>query len=161
MLIPFRSIKIYGASDKRDQLEPVLVWATPGQRGFPPARADGSRDIPGLSVAPRTHTYAETQAMVPPGRKLTSEEAKKLEAQRAQLTEAMQKAAELRSILSNLEKVDDESRRNSVLDTLCSAEDVINLPEHPNPPGLTTGDLKVNLLKHQVCSGSPILMIQC
>ena len=63
-------------------------------------------------------------------------------------------------ILSNLEKVDDESRRNSVLDTLCSAEDVINLPEHPNPPGLTTGDLKVNLLKHQVCSGSPILMIQ-
>ncbi|KAL5485063.1 ARC19 [Sanghuangporus weigelae] len=147
------TIKIYGASDKRNELEPLLVWATPGQRGFPPPRPGGSRDIPGLSAAPRTHTYAsytDSQVAIPPGHKLTPEEAKKLLAQREQLTEAMEKASELRSILGSLEKVDDENRRNSVLDTLCSAEDVINLPEHPNPPGLATGDLTVNLLKHQI-----------
>ncbi|KAL5507134.1 ARC19 [Sanghuangporus vaninii] len=147
------TIKIYGASDKRNELEPLLVWATPGQRGFPPARPDGSRDIPGLSAAPRSHTYAsytDSQVAIPPGHRITPEEAKKLLAQREQLTEAMQKAAELRSILGSLEKVDDENRRNSVLDTLCSAEDVMNLPEHPNPPGLATGDLTVNLLKHQI-----------
>ena len=56
----------------------------------------------------------------------------------------------MRSMLNTLEKVDDEGRRSSLLDELCSTDDVLKLPEHPNPPGLATGDLKVNLLKHQV-----------
>ena len=64
--------------------------------------------------------------------------------------EALAKAAELRQILNSLEKVDDEGRRSSLLDSLCSTDDVLALPTHPNPPGLQTGDLKVNLLKHQV-----------
>ena len=53
-------------------------------------------------------------------------------------------------MLSNLEKVDDEGRRASLLDALCSVDDVLNLPVHPNPPGVASGDLVVDLLKHQV-----------
>ncbi len=54
-------------------------------------------------------------------------------------------------MLSNLEKVDDEGRRSSLLDTLCSTEDVLDLPEHPSPPGIASGELRVDLLRHQVC----------
>ncbi|THH08085.1 hypothetical protein EW145_g2943 [Phellinidium pouzarii] len=149
------TLKIYGASDQRNQLEPLLTWATPKQRGFPPPRADGSRDIPGSTQAPRTYntpgapsaSQASSQAARLKG--LTPEQKRKLEAQQAAQAEALHKAAELKSILNNLEKVDDESRRSSLLDTLCSTEDVINLPVHPNPPGVASGDLMVNLLKHQ------------
>jgi hypothetical protein len=52
-------------------------------------------------------------------------------------------------MLNNLEKVDDESRRTSLLDTLCSTEDVLNMPLHQNPPGRASGELRVDLLKHQ------------
>ncbi len=61
-------------------------------------------------------------------------------------------------MLSSLEKVDDEGRRSSLLDTLCSTEDVLGLPEHPNPPGIASGELRVDLLKHQVCGYS--LLVQ-
>jgi hypothetical protein len=54
-------------------------------------------------------------------------------------------------MLANLEKVDDEGRRGSLLDTLCSTEDILDLPEHPNPPGIASGELRVDLLRHQVC----------
>lgn len=76
----------------------------------------------------------------------------------AQTPEALKKqqeefarAAELRQMLANLDKVNDEGRRSSLLDTLCSTEDVLNLPEHPNPPGMASGELRVDLLRHQVC----------
>ncbi|KZT67187.1 hypothetical protein DAEQUDRAFT_407067 [Daedalea quercina L-15889] len=63
--------------------------------------------------------------------------------------EEMAKSAELRQILTSLEKVDDEGRRSSLLDTLCSVSDVLEMPEHPSPPSIKSGDLRVNLLKHQ------------
>ena len=66
------------------------------------------------------------------------------------LAEDMRKATELRQILGNMEKVNDEGRRASLLDQLLSADDVLMLPEHPNPPGIDAGNLTVNLLKHQV-----------
>lgn len=66
------------------------------------------------------------------------------------LAEGMKKAAELRQILDNLEKVNDEGRRANLLDQLLSTDDVLMLPEHPNPPGIDAGNLAVNLLKHQV-----------
>jgi SWI/SNF-related matrix-associated actin-dependent regulator of chromatin subfamily A3 len=79
----------------------------------------------------------------------------------AQSSEALRKqqeefarAAELRQMLANLEKVDDDGRRSSLLDTLCSTEDILNLPEHPSPPGIASGELRVDLLKHQVCDCS-------
>jgi SWI/SNF-related matrix-associated actin-dependent regulator of chromatin subfamily A3 len=65
--------------------------------------------------------------------------------------DALRRAAELKAMLSSLEKVDDEGRRASLLDTLCGQEldDILGLPEHPSPPGKTNGELKVDLLKHQ------------
>ena len=65
--------------------------------------------------------------------------------------EALRKAQELQSMLSTLEKVSDEGRRSSLLDTLCSNGDILALPVHPDPPGTKSGDLTVDLLKHQVC----------
>jgi SWI/SNF-related matrix-associated actin-dependent regulator of chromatin subfamily A3 len=96
--------------------------------------------MPGPSQ-PRGATSAQTQAQ--------QEAIKKQQ-------EALQKAAELKQMLSGLEKVDDEGRRASLLDTLCSTVDILNLPVHPNPPGVASGELLVNLLKHQVgllCNG--------
>jgi hypothetical protein len=61
------------------------------------------------------------------------------------------RAEELRQMLLNLGKVDDEGRRTSLLDTLCSIEDVLNLPEHLNPPSIASGELRVDLMRHQVC----------
>lgn len=72
------------------------------------------------------------------------------EAAQKKLAEDMKKATELRQILDNLEKVNDEGRRVSLLDQLLSTDDVLMLPEHPNPPGIDAGNLTVNLLKHQV-----------
>lgn len=63
----------------------------------------------------------------------------------------MKKATELKQILDNLEKVNDEGRRASLLDQLLSTDDVLTLPEHPAPPGIDAGNLTVNLMKHQVC----------
>ena len=66
--------------------------------------------------------------------------------------EAYVRAAELKQMLSGLESVDDEDRRASLLDTLCPTVDILNLPVHPNPPGIASGELVVDLLKHQVTS---------
>lgn len=76
-------------------------------------------------------------------------------------------------MLSSLEKVDDEGRRSSLLDTMCNADvsvmsvrngtlftfqpkDALNLPVHPRPPSMLSGELKVDLLRHQVCSSIDI-----
>lgn len=64
--------------------------------------------------------------------------------------EAFMRAAELKQMLNGLERVDDEDRRASLLDTLCPTVDILNLPVHPNPPGIASGELVVDLLKHQV-----------
>lgn len=146
------SLKIFGPSDKRDQLEPALIWATPGQRGFP-SRNDKTKSSAvatssrrGASTAPTASSSSREPWKQTPGQ---TEAAQKQQ-------ESLQKAVELRQMLSNLEKVDDESRRSSLLDTLCSTDDVLNLPVHPNPPGLKNGDLTVDLLKHQVSMLSSI-----
>ena len=115
-------MKIYGPVEKRIELEPHLTWATPGQRGFP------KRSAASMSAGPP-----------PPS-------------QRPQVSrvEDAQNAVELRQIIDNLEKVDDDGRRSSLLDSLCSNEDILNLPLHPSPPSIESGELLTNLLKHQV-----------
>ncbi|KAL1673766.1 SNF2 family N-terminal domain-containing protein [Schizophyllum commune] len=140
-------IRIYGRSDRRRELEPKLIWATPGQRGFeqlrnPSASSYGGGGYGGGGMPPPpipTYTGAASSS------RMTNAQMEALKKQQ----EALNNAAELKQMLSGLEKVDDESRRNSVLDTLCSVDDVLKLPEHPDPPGLTKGDLVVELLKHQ------------
>ncbi|KAH9892824.1 SNF2 family N-terminal domain-containing protein [Cubamyces lactineus] len=174
------TLKIYGPADKRQILEPKLIWATPGQRGFPKPDANGVRPVPGAPRAlasrvpapapaplpagpsysqalagPTAPGYASSNYNAPPSSQRARATAAQQEAVRRQQEaarkqqEAYQKAMELRQILNNLEKVNDEGRRSSLLDTLCSVDDVLGLPVHPNPPGISSGELKVNLLKHQ------------
>ncbi|TCD63046.1 hypothetical protein EIP91_006059 [Steccherinum ochraceum] len=166
------TLKIFGPSDRRAQLEPRLIWATPGQRGFAtrnapaPARASGSAAASSAgyagsyagsyvaaaaaaasaSAAPSSSQSISGVRRVVAGS--TGPTAAQVEAARKQ-QEAFAKAAELRSILNSLDKVDDQGRRSSLLDTLCSSEDILSLPTHPTPPGLQNGDLRVELLKHQ------------
>lgn len=73
--------------------------------------------------------------------------------------EAISRAAELQQMLSTLEKVDDQGRRGTLLDNVCSKEDVLDLPVHPNPPGINSGELKVDLLKHQVSTSGLYTLI--
>jgi len=119
-----------------------LVWATPGQRGF---------DNRNSSRKASTHPSASASVALPPAmlQANSGQVAAQTEAMRKQ-QEALYKAAELRQMISALEKVDDEGRRTTLLDTLFSTEDILSLPEHPNPPGIATGELTVDLLKHQV-----------
>lgn len=150
-------MKIYGVSDQRDILEPQLMWATPRQRGFPPRGSEMS-SVGGSSYSATSHvgsSYAgspyaysqptSTQRNVSNGM-LTQAKEEGIKKQQ----EALHKAAELKQMLTSLEKVDDEGRRASLLDTLCSSDDILNLPVHPNPPGIASGELVVDLLKHQV-----------
>lgn len=167
-----RTLKIYGAANKRVELERKLIWATPGQRGFSARTGSGPAPVPG---APQRHqipqpasygsAYAgpsyggayggsygagSSQRGVTVTKKLTPQQLAAQQAALKKQAEDMARAQELRQILNNLEKVDDQGRRSSLLDMLCPTDDLLALPEHPNPPGLAAGDLKVNLLKHQV-----------
>ncbi|KAI9463683.1 SNF2 family N-terminal domain-containing protein [Lactarius psammicola] len=121
---------IYGAADKRNKIEPLLNWANPVRsRPSVPATYDHS------SYDPRSSSAAPSATQ-------------KSEVLRKQ-QEEFARAAELRQMLVNLERVDDEGRRSSLLDNLCSTEDVLDLPEHPSPPGIASGELRVDLLRHQ------------
>ena len=157
--------------DKRNILEPKLRWATPGGRGFSigsasssqapaasqstsrgPSHASSSSSYASASIpytfsgppaASQSYTSGSTSYTAPAPTAAQQEAARKQ-------AEAFAKAAELRNILNNLEKVDDEGRRSSLLDTLCSVDDVLSLPVHDDPPGIEKGNLRVDLLKHQV-----------
>ncbi|KAI0298566.1 SNF2 family N-terminal domain-containing protein [Russula brevipes] len=130
------SLKIYGVADKRDQIEPMLRGVMGPQIG--------------LHVRPYEAAASYTSGYDPRsyGHGTQATSAQSSEALRKQ-QEEFARAAELRQMLANLEKVDDEGRRGSLLDTLCSTEDILNLPEHPSPPGIASGELRVDLLKHQ------------
>lgn len=67
-----------------------------------------------------------------------------------QMEESLRKAQELKQILNSLEKVDDEGRRSSLLDSVCSTDDVLKLPLHPDPPGTAKGNMYVDLMRHQL-----------
>ncbi|KIM40208.1 hypothetical protein M413DRAFT_28716 [Hebeloma cylindrosporum] len=158
------SLKIYGPSDKRRELEPVLIWATPGQRGFPPSRASSSTSATVNSrtgsVAPVMRYSAPTPSYSAPFPSSSQSSSVQTAAQKEAIRkqqEALHKAAELRQMLNNLEKVDDESRRTSLLDTLCSTDDVLNLPVHQNPPGRASGELTLQALQWCIERENPVL----
>ncbi|KAF5393242.1 hypothetical protein D9757_000687 [Collybiopsis confluens] len=148
-------IKIFGPSDKVGALQPRLVWATPGQRGFnngatnvavssnrgprPGTRAMPSYSPPAIApaIAPvrggnRVATHALTLAQL--------EQAKKQQ-------ESLNRAAELREVMNSFERVSDEGRRSSLLDAICSSEDILKLPVFSIPPGITTNELTSQALK--------------
>jgi len=137
------SLKIYGPSDKRAVLERRLLWATAGRRGFGASRATAAAPLPRTQVAAKVPTAVQAN---PHNVEAARKQAEALQKQ----AEAIQKAQELREMLSNLQKIDDQGRRSSLLDTLCSAEDAFNLPVYSKAPGIASGQLTVDLLKHQV-----------
>jgi SWI/SNF-related matrix-associated actin-dependent regulator of chromatin subfamily A3 len=122
-----------------------LVWATPGQRGFNTTSRPSTTAaaVKKAAVAPAPIPLPSQQAMTSANARSQQEAAQKYQ-------ESLKKAAELKQILNSLEKVEDDGRRSSLLDTLCSTEDVLNMPVHENPPGIASGELTVDLLKHQV-----------
>ncbi|KAF8638068.1 hypothetical protein AX16_010700 [Volvariella volvacea WC 439] len=130
---------------KREELEPLLIWATPHQRGFPARSETSSRGrapaVPGVTPVPYPVASSSTQA----AHKVAQAQ---LEAAKRQEV-ALRNAAELQQIISGLERVSDESRRSSLLDSLCTVTDILELPVHPNPPGIKNGQLRVDLMKHQ------------
>ncbi|KAG6845916.1 hypothetical protein H0H87_000722 [Tephrocybe sp. NHM501043] len=143
------TLRIYGAQSERDSLEPLLIWATPGQRGFPSRKTTSSASSPSSGAVP-SYSQAGTGSLMDKRPVATGvvQSAAQQQAMRKQ-QEALRKAAELKQMLNTLEKVDDEGRRSSLLDTLCSNEDILNLPLHPNPPSVRNRSLKVDLLRHQ------------
>ncbi|KAF8556100.1 hypothetical protein OG21DRAFT_1506885 [Imleria badia] len=157
------SLNIYGASDKRDMLEPRLVWATPRQKGFPQRAMGGVPGAPSaaaataaLSAAGGAYPSAYAAALAITGmpgpsqaRGMTSAQSEAQQEAIRKQHEALVRAAELKQMLSGLESVDDQDRRASLLDTLCATVDILNLPVHANPPGIASGELMVDLLKHQ------------
>lgn len=74
---------------------------------------------------------------------------------------AGQKAVELATMMAHMgTKVDEASRRTSVLDALC-ADDVLELPLCEDPPSKAKGNLKVDLLKHQVRTARCAAFFSC
>ncbi|KAF8520324.1 SNF2 family N-terminal domain-containing protein [Hysterangium stoloniferum] len=134
-----RTLKIYGASHKRAELEPVLVWATPRQRGFTntmrPAgyqnqsayNVDYEHIMPPSSVAGPSRSQSS--------RGVSASQRKGYEAQ----LEATRKAAELRAIINSLEKVNDEGRRSSLLDIVCPTEVTHSYSERPTRANNSVG----------------------
>jgi SWI/SNF-related matrix-associated actin-dependent regulator of chromatin subfamily A3 len=148
----FSTLKIYGPSDKRNEIAKKLTLAQNRSSNLGPSQSSAmpvpDYAAPGFSGGDLLSTGYGTSMAIPP--------TQSTEALRKQ-QEEFARAAELRQMLSNLEKVDDEGRRSSLLDTLCSTEDVLGLPEHPNPPGIASGELRVDLLRHQVCEYSVLV----
>jgi SWI/SNF-related matrix-associated actin-dependent regulator of chromatin subfamily A3 len=104
-----RTLKIYGASDKRDQLEPLLIWATPRQRGFP-SRTGSTSYESSVHAGSSAHARPSRSSGAAKGMTVAQKEAARKQ------QEALQKAAELKQMLNGLERVDDEGRRSSLLE---------------------------------------------
>lgn len=138
-------------------MEPLLLWATPGRRGFPTRNNSSSQPVPGAPSSSQRYGPSAVPAPVPRASsqsRPTGITAAQIKAQEDAIRrqESLMKAQELKTMLNNLEKVDDEGRRISLLDKLCPTDDILNLPLHPDPPGTKNGQLTVDLLKHQVSS---------
>jgi hypothetical protein len=65
-------------------------------------------------------------------------------------SQAVPNANELQQILDKLNAVKDTGRSESLLDLVCNKDDILDLPVYGDPPGTQKGNLKVDLLKHQL-----------
>lgn len=128
------TVNIYGDTWQRDQIRPQLIWATQGH------------DSPTATSSQATQQRQISASSPSAGVQVNGHGRESL----SQYKEQLARAAELRDILNNLEKVNNAERRSSLLDQLCATEDVLNLPEYPDPPSVKTGELKIDLLRHQV-----------
>ncbi|CAE6540591.1 unnamed protein product [Rhizoctonia solani] len=150
------TLSVYGKPGFRSTLEPLLRWATPGKRGFTEEMRRQSGALyaqtaaysAGASQGP---SYASGSAQNPMYIEGSPSSQPEVDQRAMEALEARRRAEELRNMLAGLEKVDDEGRRGNFLDALYGnqTEDILNLPEHPSPPGKEDGTLAVDLLKHQ------------
>ncbi|CAE6425244.1 unnamed protein product [Rhizoctonia solani] len=154
------TLNIYGKPGVRTMLEPLLRWATPGKRGFTEemrrqsgvAHAQTASYSSGASQGPSYAPGSQQNSMYVEGSSSQpSSQSAQLSQRAMEALEIRRRAEELRTMLAGLEKVDDEGRRANFLDALYGnqTEDILNLPEHPSPPGKDDGTLVVDLLKHQ------------
>lgn len=119
-------VSVIGPSDpiRRQAVELQLTAVMPRQQGY---------------QAPPTTSYTAAQILS------GSTSASAL----SRITPAeAEKAAQLASIMSNMAQLDDTSRRETLLNSLCG-QDVLELPLHPDPPTVESGLLNADLLKHQ------------
>ncbi|KAF8588628.1 hypothetical protein K439DRAFT_1651796 [Ramaria rubella] len=154
-----KTLKIYGASHKRSELEPLLIWATPKQKGFTDAmRPAGYQPDLCSSNVSSSHVMPpptpSTSYAGPSRSQHVSASQRKAHEDRI---ETLRKAAELHSMLNSLEKVDDEGRRSSLLDTLCTTDDILNLPVHAAPPSVSSGELTSQALQWCLERENPLL----
>ncbi|ORY32870.1 SNF2 family N-terminal domain-domain-containing protein [Naematelia encephala] len=120
-------MSIYGRPSLRQVLEPELIWATPGQRGFEAMRRGDTGGSNGNRLG------GDTMVIGPGG----SGSSQPLD-------------EEMRRLLDGLKKVEnDEKHADGVMDNLTADIDVSKLPLHPSPPGVANGQLQVDLLPHQ------------
>src|ERR1700761_4357528 len=95
-----RSIRIFGAAFMRPQLEPLLKWATPGQRGFTDAMRQAANPM-----------YTMTTKFSTPSPDIGSSISATPEVAMKTLIDAQKRATELRNMLDMLTRVDDGGRR--------------------------------------------------
>jgi SWI/SNF-related matrix-associated actin-dependent regulator of chromatin subfamily A3 len=154
-----RTLSVYGKPGVRSMLEPLLRWATPGKRGFTDQmRAQSgvtftqSADYRAAAAAGPSYASGSSQNSLYSQDSSSQSSQPQLSQRAMEAFEAQRRAEELRVMLAGLEKVDDEGRRANFLDALYGTQtaDILNLPEHPSPPGKEEGSLSVDLLKHQV-----------
>ncbi|CAE6481588.1 unnamed protein product [Rhizoctonia solani] len=153
------TLSVYGKPGFRNTLEPLLRWATPGKRGFTEEMrrqsgalyAQSAAYSAGASQGPSYASGSAQNPMYVEGTPPSSSSQPQVDQRAMEALEARRRAEELRNMLAGLEKVDDEGRRANFLDALYGnqTEDILNLPEHPSPPGKEDGTLVVDLLKHQ------------
>ncbi|KAJ2925137.1 hypothetical protein H1R20_g11960, partial [Candolleomyces eurysporus] len=151
------TLKFYGSPDKRGLVMPKLPYQARSNatqnRPQAPVASTSARSVIGGRVAAMPTASRQAAAAVranagPSKPRVQGPTPAQLEAIKKQ-QEALQRAQELQQTLNTLERVNDEGRRSSLLDTLCSKDDILNLPVHPDPPGIASGHLQVDLLKHQ------------
>jgi SWI/SNF-related matrix-associated actin-dependent regulator of chromatin subfamily A3 len=166
MMLTFtRDIKVCGRNDSLSQLESsfpgtALPWAIPGQYGFRKHATESCTQTSNVVVIPFSsqsatgsdHSQHETlQSSSQPrgGARLTP--AQIVAQKNAQEDKDKQRASALKQTSDSLEKAG--RRWHSLLNQL-HTHNVLDLFEHLNPPGIESGELKVNLLKHQVCNAT-------
>jgi SWI/SNF-related matrix-associated actin-dependent regulator of chromatin subfamily A3 len=131
---------IYGRPSHRAVLEPELAWATQAQQGFDSVRRRQPQNEVDARFIGKGRVLGDGSVGGP----------------------SATESEDDRRLWDNLKKVEKDAKQSDSLmvsnqsgfllraqDDLTADSDVTNLPLHPNPPGIASGQLMVDLLPHQ------------
>lgn len=123
----------------------------PGPSGASGSKTGGGYGAPAKAKVTASHSSAAAKAATAAALAAEKERQAKFQAEAEARALAYAKAEELKNMINSFAKVDDEGRRSSLLDSLCTEEgfDVLALPEMENPPGKESGQLRTDLMRHQ------------